>query len=326
VTTESYIEDVEVALTRLLSSDSPKFHDVMSTHLGRDICGVLDELQSSLDIFKDSVSDLLVTMSDFHQLSRQPIAWRNLDDGAFTTVRRTVLKELFAATASAMSLVDHTRRLVNAGWSVPGYRDRVAQFFHGDGLHEVIQGLRNFLLHRSVLLLAYKLRSPKPGNRSFFFIPQYELLTFENWKKEALRYIKLRQEGIEVEDLFQTYLARVCEFHAWFSQALRAKHEPSVTEYRLYEKVLKKASIRGVWHRLLASAKARDFDPYAVLPSALTEKELQEVLILEPRSRQQVDRIIELFDYHGACDNALRQKVYELFSEIRSKSIGSTEL
>jgi hypothetical protein len=320
------MEDVEATFARLLASDPAKFHNVMSTHLGRNVCGALDELQFSLDIFKVSVSDFLATSSDFHQLSRQAIAWRNLDDGTFTTVRRAVSKELFAASASAMALVDHTRRLVNAGCNVPGYHDRVAQFFDGDGLHEVVQGLRNFFSHRSVISLAYKLRSPRPGNRSFFFIPQDELLAFENWKKGALKYIKQRQAGIEVEDLFQTYLARVCEFHTWFSQSLRAKHEPLVAEYRLYEKVLKQASIRGVWHRLLAMAKARDFDPYTVLPSALTEQELQEVLTLEPRSRQQVDRIIELFDYHGACDIALRQKVYEFFSEISSKSIGSTEL
>lgn len=286
----------------------------MFSHSGRNICKALDELQSSFDIFKDAVSDFLQAAQHFHEQSGNPIAWRNLDEGVYVIAHRKVLKELFAASASSMALVEHTRRLVNSGFTVLSYEEEVARMFNSDGLHELIQGLRNYFLHRKVLPLGYKLASPRPGNISVFFLPRGELLAFDNWKAKAREYIEQQSDEIEVEATFHVYRDRVCKFHNWFIDALKTKHREAIAGFRAHEHALKIASIRGAWHRLVAIATARGIDPYKMLPSVLTEEERQEVLSLDIRSRQQVDRIIEMFDHHGACDASLRQKIYKLFS------------
>lgn len=52
----------------------------------------------------------------------------------------------------------------------------------------------------------------------------------------------------------------------------------------------------------------------AYLDQYLTEDELREGLRMPPRSKAEVDCIVELIDEHGACDAELRNLVYEAFS------------
>lgn len=53
--------------------------------------------------------------------------------------------------------------------------------------------------------------------------------------------------------------------------------------------------------------------PYLYVDRYLTEAELQEVARLPQRSAVQVDRIIELADEDGACDEEIRSVAYATF-------------
>lgn len=54
-------------------------------------------------------------------------------------------------------------------------------------------------------------------------------------------------------------------------------------------------------------------DPYHYLNRYLTIAELEEVQQLPNKSKTQVDRIIELIDDYGACDDELRDLAYKAF-------------
>lgn len=54
-------------------------------------------------------------------------------------------------------------------------------------------------------------------------------------------------------------------------------------------------------------------DPYAYLPKYLTPQELEDVRSLPHRSIVQVDRIIEIVDEYGACNDEVRDMAYKAF-------------
>jgi hypothetical protein len=64
---------------------------------------------------------------------------------------------------------------------------------------------------------------------------------------------------------------------------------------------------------------ARRLDPYLYLDGHLNAAEMQEVLQLPKNSAKQVDRIIEILDEYGACDNDLRRMIYQAFGVSRQE-------
>jgi hypothetical protein len=64
---------------------------------------------------------------------------------------------------------------------------------------------------------------------------------------------------------------------------------------------------------LLEQVTMGRLDPFPYLNRYLTQTELDEVLSLPTRSQMQVDRIIEILDEYGACDEELRKKAYKAF-------------
>jgi hypothetical protein len=55
------------------------------------------------------------------------------------------------------------------------------------------------------------------------------------------------------------------------------------------------------------------YDPYMYLDKYLSEKQIENVLALKHRSREQVNKIIEYIDDMGVCDEILKCEIYRLF-------------
>ena len=69
-------------------------------------------------------------------------------------------------------------------------------------------------------------------------------------------------------------------------------------------------AINMILPHLTQEAKA---NPDMYLDKYLTRKQLDVVFSFPKKSKDRIDKIITLVDLHGACDNELRVKLYELF-------------
>ncbi len=89
---------------------------------------------------------------------------------------------------------------------------------------------------------------------------------------------------------------------------------PCVSDYLRCRRRLKAVTARATWNIILKQVLiAGKRDPYPYLERYLNSNEIDEVLQLPARSRRQVDRIIEIVDEYGACDDELRETAYEAF-------------
>lgn len=87
----------------------------------------------------------------------------------------------------------------------------------------------------------------------------------------------------------------------------------AVTDYRRCVNAHKAHMARITWRLILRQVVDRGVDPYQHLDKYMECEELDEIKRLPPRSAEQVNRIIQLIDTDGACDEELRELVFRLF-------------
>ncbi len=60
--------------------------------------------------------------------------------------------------------------------------------------------------------------------------------------------------------------------------------------------------------------KQQKLDPYLYLNQYLNDDQMEDIFSRPFRSKEQIDRIIELIDSYQICTETLRQAVYEVFN------------
>lgn len=226
------------------------------------------------------------------------------------SVRRGVL----STVSSAMALVDNSRN-ISKKITPPDYQVRINNTFENSEEHKFIQDLRNFISHFRMIEADWKVSWSKEGKHTQFLLHPEKLLCWDGWKSLAKKFIKQFPQGIDVKILFENYKKRVEEFHCWFHAEIERLSQSELSEYRRYERLLNKFATKSFWnmmfHQVIPNKK---IDPYKYLDHYLTKSELDEVLSLPMNSQIQVDRIIEILDEYGACDEELRQLIYTAFN------------
>jgi hypothetical protein len=176
-------------------------------------------------------------------------------------------------------------------------------------------GNRSFLgFFRNLLESDWSVKDIGPAQTSHFQFKAEKLLRDGDFR-ESRRYIQAQQEPIDVRCLFESYDKSVQRFYAWLMPEIEAHLPPEVSDYRRCIRERRAFAARS-WYRILLAQVTPDTDLYSHLPTYLTPAELVEIDALPRRSKQQIDRIIELIDEYGACDAELRVLIYKAFAMV----------
>lgn len=286
-------------------------HPGFSAH--NDLCA----LRLSLDIFLDSVSDLFQSIDTFRIDAQSPGFWTRPARTRFESRELAVRRGVFAAATSAKALVDHScivRDEVQKRVAIMEKEyERQRKESFDDNEHKFIQKLRDYVSHFRMIEADWQMSYSASGKRTQFLLRREVLLQGNKWGPQARTFIDDHPNGIDIEKLFNNYRTRVLRFHKWFHNQIAQISEPELSEYREYERMLKRFSSRAMWNLILEQVVIRRLDPFTYLDRYLTKAELDEALALPRQSRVQIDRIIEILDEYGACDEKLREKVYRAF-------------
>ncbi|MDA8338825.1 MAG: hypothetical protein M0Z70_05945, partial [Nitrospiraceae bacterium] len=255
------------------------------------------------------------TIAQFRLTSENPAFWYRPSESLLVNYEKEVRKGLFASAASAMALVDNSRRVAKK-IVIDCYQNKVEQMFAKDEQHIFIQNLRNFVTHRHILQPDWTVHYSVEGRYATFRLKSDVLFRYKKWEPLAINFIEKNKEGIDIDILFSTYREKVIEFHNWFHSEIIKVSEPQLSDYRKYEKWLKQFSLRADWNLLLSEAIKRNINPYDYLNRYFTKDELSEINSLPHRSQAQVDRMIETLDDANACNDKIRRLAYKLFGLI----------
>ena len=158
---------------------------------------------------------------------------------AGTQAHREFNRHLHNFTASAMTLVDHTRVFMNENYADTAfhaaYQAQVLAAFKDDPLSQFIQKLRNYMVHKGLpnTEMFLDLRNDEKDGATIqtgIRIGTASLLEWDGWSPAARRYIEGAGKSLNVRSLAEEYMARVNRFHAGLESDLRHHHSADLAE------------------------------------------------------------------------------------------------
>lgn len=304
----------EDALKRAFFADFRAAWAAIKEHPGFAVHDSLAHLSATFELFDDAVSDFSSVLSEFHAEAHFGRLLNRERRSRQAQLERELRKALFMSALTAMTLVEQTRA-ISRSIVVDGYNDRVSEQFSSHPSHRFIQALRNQLAHVRLLRPRWQLLISNTGQRQTRFLLQPEdFSSTDEWHEIARSYLASHPEGVDLESLLSGYRERVRNFHEWFVACVTAKMGDQIAEYLGYERYLNALASRTWWNLIVQQVLIEGRrDPYQYLDRYLTKDELAEVRQLPERSKEQVDRIIEIIDEYGSVDEDLRAKVYRAF-------------
>lgn len=274
----------------------------------KELCAI----KLSLEIFLDSVSDLFFSIDFFCTDARAMEFWTRPSRSRFEKLVLSIQRGVFSAATSAMSLVDHSRR-VSKKTSIKGYKERIKELFWDNEEHRFVQDLRIYISHVKMVETHWQKDISAKGNFTSFLLRRDDLLEWGKWHSLAKSFINKHPEGVDIEVLFKNYQDCVIGFHHWFHTELARVSDPALSEYQHYERLLNRVDAKASWKIILNQIVRGRLDPFNYLYRYLTKEELDEVLSMPMRTKAQIDQIIKIVDEYEACDTELRNLIYEAF-------------
>lgn len=283
-------------------------------HPGFDITERIESLQAVLAIFGRAADSFSAELTRFHEASEGGVLFRRNRRPDLKAFEDRFRELLYVYCSAAMTLVDQARAL-SKKVVVPEYDTRVRQDFASNQMHRFVQELRVDVVHVSLHRPGWQLNhSVDDGRTSSFMIWPKQLRRAKDYNAHAKAYLESHPDGINLGRLVTDYTLQVRSFHKWFRNGIDVSAGTIIADYKRCITRLKSVSSRSMWNLVLQQIViGGKRDPYAYLDQYLTAVEHQQVLSLPHRSREQVDRIIQIIDEYGACDDALRTVAYKAF-------------
>lgn len=281
---------------------------------GGQIFSELKALQLSLKIFLDAVDDLLTSINRFKSQSVRPEFWNMINRPFVDELEVSVQRGIMSSTMCAMAIVDHCRKF-NKKYPIDEYENEIRRYFSNNELHGFVHSLRRYITHIRFTKANWVIKHSREGRSVFFLLDTETLSRFSDWSSPAKTYISGHGEGINVEELFEEYSKNVKKFHNWLFVAIFDKYGQDLAEYLNYMRQIKGFSSESHWNVLVNQVvKQNKLNPYLYLNQYLQDDQIEDVFSRPYRSKEQIDRIIELIDSYQICTETLRQEVYKTFN------------
>lgn len=160
-------------------------------------------------------------------------------------------RRLHNYVASAMSLVDHTRKAIGKVYPSGSrarldYDDRVQTDFAKSPDIRFVQDLRDLLLHVDALNVNARFRWDRTeGEKRELMLLRGRLTSWTGWSPPA-REVLARSDGdISIEPLIRNYTATVTAFYNWLADWHRQQHVKAYLELEVLQARVRAVVIEG---------------------------------------------------------------------------------
>ncbi len=283
----------------------------------------LQGLDVSIYTFDRNFADLCRVISFLSDDPRaEPLFWlKNRDQ--LMSVLRDVIRLLHNLVASAISLIDHTRRLHRKLYASSGefsdYQSRVDHDFARDPLAQFVKCLRQYCQHYKApqldITVSWRQGDEKP-TRTVNLLAR-DLQTFDDWTAEARKYLDTIQEKIGVLTVATDYRNKVIGFYEWFQSRQQEIHSEEIERFRAKERELVLLMLEDkIDAHLAQSDKPHHRDNDEIFLSIFTSKEFAELDQTPRDSPQRASRAIVILDEMFLhVPSEIKQNIMRLYQE-----------
>lgn len=282
-------------------------------HPASEVHSKLESIKLSLDIFVNAVTDLLSQINHFKGESARPEFWHRPYKQIVENLEISIQRSIVSSAMCAMALVRHTSAMKAKFGVADDYDNKLLEYFGDSGSNRFVHDLRNYFAHSRITKADWKITSSKEGRYVFFLLNPTDLDKYTKWDSMSKKFISSNPQGINVEELFESYVKAEVGFYGWLTGYLLDEYGHDVSDYLRSLRIIKKFSAESQWRLLITQYINRNVNPYMYLGQFLTNDEIERVMSLPYRSKEQVDAIIQMFDEYDACSDQLRELVYQLF-------------
>ena len=200
----------------------------------------IQTFEKNYQLFKEHLEtnddfDFQIQLGTFN---RNPLKWD------YHYIEQETYRQLLNLVASAQSLVDHTRILIDKVYSETEfqkeYHEKLDKELKYHPTQRFIQKLRNYILHVQFPFVStqfqHKRVSPLGDPDALFTasvkltLCKKELLIWDGWKEHAKLYLEIQGELIFLDLLVDEYYLLISNFQPWLNQRQKKMHE---SEYLL---------------------------------------------------------------------------------------------
>lgn len=298
-------------LSKLIYMGSWNELEIMSYHPGYKLNRDVESLERALETYQSYYQDLIEMLNDFDTASKDSTLFLRSRAGELKTYEIECRKLIFSLSCAVATLVDLERR-VEKVMKLSDHSMMLEKCFDNNH-HEFIKQIRNNLNHETFFDANWALRNIGENQTSHFEFSKEKLLHDGSFNEKAQKYIQNQADHIDVRNLFETYNESIDAFYKWLMLEIENKIHIELHDYRRCIRKWRANGIRLSYHILFKQVIKPDTDLYSHLHKYLTSEELEEINSMPYRSPEQVDRIIEMVDEYGACNNEMRELIYSAF-------------
>ncbi|CAK2149394.1 hypothetical protein EDB74_102296 [Vibrio crassostreae] len=271
-----------------------------------------EELMDCVTILEACYNDVLNSINSFSHETTKLDFWYPANQQKLEQKQLDVRKSIFSASAATMALVDHFRRF-SQKYSVEKSNETRLEIFGNSGIHEFIQGLRNYILHVKIVEANWVIsRDFKKQTRDvnfYFYID--DLNKYKDWKSAAKQFLEHHGEKVDVYETFFKYLECVKKYYAWHRNAVLTEYNEQIQRHLSYENVLNGIKSETRWGFIVANLKTRQ-ELLSTLTKYLSKEQLRLVLACEGGSLQQLDMVLSVTDTFDVFSDQLKEKFSDL--------------
>ncbi|HEY8037077.1 MAG TPA: hypothetical protein VIF37_15965 [Methylobacter sp.] len=289
-------------------------HESIKQHPGYDLHERILSLKAVLRMFNKTSDSFFTALKQFHiEVHERKLFYRSRGND-LREFEEEFQEILYLFAASAMTLVDQSRA-ISEKIEIPGYEERKLSTFVNNHRHRFIQELRVDLIHVTLHQPNWQLSTEHDHTHiTQFMLHADQFRRSKKWHSLAKKYLREHSNGVDLGALIQEYRMQVNAFQEWLQAAIVEAASVTIDDYHRCDRFLKAIESRCWWRALLSQVVIQGGrDPYQYLDQYLTQSEVEEIQGLPYKSKEQVERIVEMVDDYGAYDEELQSLVYKAF-------------
>lgn len=236
---------------------------------------------------------------------------RTLSTHLALAVEEPIQKDVMAYTAAAKGIIDVIRRLRKRRNDIEGAVAALVAEHFMDGATAFVKDLRNNLAHGSVVLPGWNITTTPEGTLGAMRFVRNDLLRRGKWSPLARDFMDA-EENIDVGKTIGTHFEKLKRFNGAVIDFLaRNVREDERDYYDIVDTQNRWAAQQ--WFKILVRQVGNNKNPYDFLHRFFSPKEVRLILRLPNHSKEQAELVISLKGSESACDDDLRQAVYDIF-------------
>jgi hypothetical protein len=282
---------------------------VLKIHPGHHLYVTWKSLESLLGIFSISAEETISGFDDFQMKAQNPDFFSRPNTQEFKRNCLQVNKNLYHLSSLFVAIYNVTQKFRGHFYS-DRYKNLYESCYTNSEEHHLIKAVRNALSHHHFSTANYSVKVQGTKKDTAFYIYTKDLLENGNLKDHDKDHIR-KYNKLDVRKIFDLQINKITEFYNSLENELA--NDVRYSDYIECKMSPKRNATRTWWTILITQIIAKNLDPYNYLDNHFNNEELLEITKLPHRSKEQIDRMIKIYDETQACDEAMREKIYKFF-------------